>query len=272
MMYKDNFVLAVKCGGKVLREFKDNVYIPFGSEYSLYLKNLFTRRAKARIWIDGKEATEDVDLIIPANTGIDLERFIKDGNLKAGNKFKFIERTAGVEAHRGIQAEDGLLRVEFSFEVAPAPVRPLYGYRKNGILGIPIGTGDATPCSGTDYYSTCNSNGSLTKSLSRNIGETACDSSSHIISEVTGTSSFVNEAGITAMGSVSEQSFVEVTAFQTEIEKHVIILKLLGETAESAKVVEAVTVKHNPKCTSCGKTNKAKNKFCIECGTGLIIA
>jgi hypothetical protein len=35
MMYSNKLAVAIKANGKVLREFKDEVYIPFGQEYSL---------------------------------------------------------------------------------------------------------------------------------------------------------------------------------------------------------------------------------------------
>ena len=38
MMYANKLVASLKANGKILREFKDNVYIPFGSEYSFLLK------------------------------------------------------------------------------------------------------------------------------------------------------------------------------------------------------------------------------------------
>jgi len=42
MMYESKLAAAIKVDGKVLREFKDTVHIPFGSEYTVLLKNLNT--------------------------------------------------------------------------------------------------------------------------------------------------------------------------------------------------------------------------------------
>jgi len=115
-MFNKQLVTCVKVAGKILKEKGDKVFIPFGSEYSLYLKNLNSLRAAVRIEIDGQSVTDGQDLIIQPNSSVDIERFIKNGNLSSGNKFKFIERTGKIEAHRGIGGEDGLLRVEFQFE------------------------------------------------------------------------------------------------------------------------------------------------------------
>ena len=81
----------------------------------------------------------------------------------------------------------------------------------------------------------------------------------------------LNDAGITVPGSISEQKFQVVAGFQTEDEKHVIILRLLGETADNKPVVKPVTVKAKPKCITCGRVNKATAKFCQDCGTALEI-
>ena len=39
-MYNSKLAVAVKHDGKVLREEGENVMLPFGSEYSLFIKNL----------------------------------------------------------------------------------------------------------------------------------------------------------------------------------------------------------------------------------------
>ena len=90
-MYSNKFASAIQVGGKILREFKDSVYIPFGSEYNIVLKNLNTVRALVTVTIDGKTAIED--LVVPADSQVILERFF-NGNVHTGNKFKFIEATS----------------------------------------------------------------------------------------------------------------------------------------------------------------------------------
>ena len=80
-----------------------------------------------------------------------------------------------------------------------------------------------------------------------------------------------SETGITVAGSKSEQKFSTVSSFTCEPDKHNIILRLLGETAENKTVRQPITVKAKPKCTTCGKQNKATAKFCSDCGTALEI-
>ena len=114
-MYNNKAAVAIKVNGKVLREFKDTVYIPFGSEYSILLKNLNTVRALINVYIDGDNVVPG-GLVLNAGQEVDLERAIRNGNMSEGNRFKFIERTSNIEDHRGIKLEDGLIRIEFQFE------------------------------------------------------------------------------------------------------------------------------------------------------------
>lgn len=114
MMYSHNFAAAIKVNNNILREFGDTVYLPFGSEYKILLKNLNTAKAKVTVNIDGQNVTGG-GLIIDSLQTVDLERFIRNGNLLEGNKFKFVERTSKIEDHRGIKMEDGLITINYEF-------------------------------------------------------------------------------------------------------------------------------------------------------------
>jgi hypothetical protein len=250
MMYNQKLVASIKSKGKVLREFKDTVYIPFASEYSILLKNLNVTRAVVNVFIDGENVVPGGLVIDPGRT-VDLERWIKNGNLSEGNKFKFIERTQAIEdGPRGIGIEDGLIRVEYQFEI-PRPILNIPTWNSSTLTrGISGSTGDwASPMGAT--YST---NASLN---SFNVTASAA--------------SFQNETGITVPGSKSTQSFQHVTVGALESTVHNIVLKLVGDLGNNKPVEKPVTVKHKPKCVTCGKQNKAHAKFCVECGTALEI-
>ncbi len=237
MMYESKLAAAIKVDGKVLREFKDTVHIPFGSEYTVLLKNLNTTRAVANVFIDGENAVPG-GLVIDPGREIDLERWIKNGNLTEGNCFKFIERTGSVEKHRGIGIEDGLVRIEFQFE---QPARPITWnttqiggiYPQGGIMrGMDVS------------YSTNSTLNSVTASAT----------------------SALSDVGITVPGSHSTQKFSTAYVGALESTKHSMVFKLFGGV-----MPEPITVKHKPKCITCGKHNKATAKFCSECGTALEI-
>jgi hypothetical protein len=249
-MYNQKLVASIKVKGKILREFKDTVYIPFSSEYSILLKNLHTQRAVVNVYLDGENVVPG-GLVIDPGRSVDLERWIKNGNLSEGNKFKFIERTQAIEdGPRGIKLEDGLVRIEYQFEI-PRPILNIPQWSSTTLTrGISGSTGDwASPMGAT--YST---NASLN---SMNVTASAA--------------SFQNETGITVPGSKSTQSFQHVTVGALDPTVHNIVLKLVGDLGNNKPVEKPVTVKHKPKCVTCGKQNRAHAKFCSECGTALEI-
>lgn len=248
-MYSNKLVASLKANGKILREFKDTIYIPFGSEYSILLKNLNSTRAVVNVFIDGDDIVP-MGLVLNPGQECDLERAIKNGNLNEGNKFKFIERSESVEAHRGIKIEDGLVRIEFQFEM---PVI----YATNSWTAIGGSNNRIYP-----------QNGILRNTSADWIypsGTVTCSTSVDTMDRGT------NDVGITVPGSKSTQSFQSVTVGALDPTKHTIVLKILGETSENQLIRKPITTKHKPKCITCGKQNKATAKFCTECGTALEI-
>jgi hypothetical protein len=282
MTYKSNFVCALKVGGKILREVGNQVELPFGSEYSVLLKNLHSVRAQAQITIDGTVAT--TWLILQPNSTLEIERFLRSDNLDRGNRFKFIERTEAVERGRGVKLEDGLIRIEFKKEKvyeAPKvtehhtyyhhhydPWYPYHPYRSyygrpwitwtgsQSVSGSSVGTGPIVAMN----------NVSLTRSSASpirvNMMKSVSSSQQMLMKDM-------NDAGITVPGSESNQKFVTVSDFSTE-QSEVITLKLVGYRGKM-KVEKPRTVDVKPRCSTCQKVNKPTAKFCVECGTSLEI-
>lgn len=247
MMYSEKMAFAIKCNGKVLREFKDTVYVPFGSEYTILIKNLNAVRALVKVEVDGQDVGNGTKFVVQANSSFELERSVVNNNLSQGNRFKFIERTSNIEDHRGIGVSDGLVRISFQFEKAPQQLvhpshHPFHNTWHSHLIG--------SPTASTAVLRSVRSASTVTASLSA----------------ATPTS----DVGITVPGSVSDQTFQSVSSFSVEDQTHVMVMKMLGETA-SDQVTEPVTVKAKTKCVTCGKFNKATAKFCSECGTALVI-
>ncbi len=130
-MYSNKFAACVKVGGKVLREDNGVTTLPFNAEYQVRLKNMASVRAMVKVEIDGTDVTDGTWLVLGPNSSMDLERFIKNGNWNSGNKLKFVKRTGKVEEHRGIKAEDGLVRIEYKFEKQPDPEVHTHHYHHN---------------------------------------------------------------------------------------------------------------------------------------------
>jgi len=284
MVYNPNKVVAcVKVGGRVLREDGDSVTLPFGSEYSVLVKNLNPVRIKCKVSIDGTDATDGLWLIVNPNDDLELERFIHNANLEAGNRFKFIERTSEIEEHRGIKAEDGLIRIEFQVEKRtvvdevihrthhtyiddydywPRPCWPRRRrwddtFFKSATLSRVSGSSEGnSPIRTMGMKGLCRSAETL---------ETSCDAKSDSIGY--NSFEFPNDKGITVPGSESSQKFTWGSSFETG-PSEVIVLKLRGAVAgRIAK--KAITVEMKPKCETCGRVNKTTSKFCANCGTAL---
>lgn len=311
-MYESKLVASLKANGKILREFKDTVYIPFGSEYSFLLKNLNTTRALINVFIDGEDMTPG-GLVLNAGQEVDLERSIKGGNLTEGNRFKFIERTSAIEdGPRGVKLEDGLVRIEFQFEKPPVSVNNLSTSQRDqlfrglnlnnlsGSIGSSEYPGIIDKYSQSTNTSWISASGATTNVSQMNVGgslrgvdwskngEVTAQAASAAIDKYSADNGIINkihahdgmatmdwmeapknDVGITVPGSKSTQKFQTTYMNAMEPEKHTIVLKLLGETADNKPVLQPVTTKHKPKCVTCGKQNKATAKFCTECGTAL---
>lgn len=295
-MYNQKLVASIKVKGKILREFKDTVYIPFASEYSILLKNLHTQRAVVNVYLDGENVVPG-GLVIDPGRSVDLERWIKNGNLSEGNKFKFIERTQAIEdGPRGIKQEDGIVRIEYQYEI-PRPViniadtiwkdqlyrgfnTPWYSTNATS-TGVSGGLGDrySVTASGATYSANVGgvmrgvdySNGEATKAAAAAAINSVSPQATEIHDGAATMDAYYNDVGITVPGSKSTQSFTHVNVGTLEAEKHSIVLKLVGDLGHNKPVTKPVTVAHKPKCTTCGKQNKAHAKFCVECGTALEI-
>lgn len=258
MMYKEKLAVAIKTAGRVLRENRELVYLPFGAEYSVFIKNLNTVRALVKVSIDGDDVGDGLGFIIgpttSTNNSLNIERFIKGGNLNEGNRFKFIERTKQIEDHKGIGIEDGIVRVEFNFEHKIHRVRPLV----------------SNEWQWDDPTHPYNFGGDLKRSATYDIHSTSSNSVSGPTMD-SYSADVQNDAGITVPGSVSDQHFVEGEYFPTEAETHVMVLKLVGETEDNRRVQHPVTVKTKKKCVTCGTKNRLMAKFCSNCGTSLNI-
>lgn len=242
MVFCRNFVAAVKVNGKVLRERSDHtVYLPFGSEYSILLKNLDSRRAAVRVEIDGADVLKGRRLIVEPNSRLELERFLED-DLDRGQRFRFVRKTREIAERRGDRLEDGLIRVEYWFEqpchyfawnhwTAPRYFDPFVVYGDNRTF---------------DYTVTAGGGGG-TLSCAGSCGGPAPDE------------------GVTVPGSQSGQLFQPGSIGLLESQSQVVVLRLKGYQAKKPLYVHSRLT-----CPTCGRRSKSSANFCSGCGTALL--
>jgi len=251
-MYHEKLVVAVRSGGKFLKEDGDCVYLPFKSEYSLRIKNLASTRAVVKVEIDGQDVLDGHRIVVLPNSYADLERFL-DKDMSHGHRFKFIERTNKISRHRGARMDDGLIRISYKFEKPLefvtvmnyntniyTPVPPHYPYYISSTMGFANVRGGNMSISCLD-----NKNVTLTSHMSK------------------------SDVGITVPGNHSSQQFQEVVPINNlDGTEHVMVIKLVGEIG-SVQVMTPIAKYDKAICATCGTKQPFTNKFCSDCGTNL---
>lgn len=229
MMYNAGLVGIVKCNGRILREDKELVYLPFNSEYSILLKNLDTRKCVAQISIDGIDVLDNQRVIIYPNSQTEVEGFLNRNIIK--NKFKFIKKTDEIFNYRGDRIDDGIIRIEYWFEKSIPVYTTFY---------------NSYPCF-LDY------------------GPSSLSSSCYL----NNISSSNTDPGITVKGSEVNQSVRYDKIDKLEYPSKVIILKLIGINNNGKEVKQPLTIQTKKICETCGRKSKSYIKYCQNCGTFL---
>ena len=238
MVYSKKFIAVIKHKGKILREFSNNtVKLPFGSDYSILLKNKEVCKALVNIMIDGRDVLDGNSLILEPNTSMELKGFIKNFTVK--NKFRFINKTKEISSYRGDFIEDGLIEIKYRFEQQPSH----------------------TLWSTVDYTyprTTWNSRDTI-------LGHNYCSSKS--LSNCS-----LDTSGITVKGELTDQEFATGSIGEIEAASHCIIIQLKGEFVSKIKrkrITKPITVKTKIKCPTCGRRWKSHLKYCGNCSTYL---
>jgi hypothetical protein len=292
MMYSQKFVTVLKVGGRILREFNNDgpescVLLPFGAHYSILVKNLESRPARLKVWVDGEDVLSGNGIIIPAGQEHELCGFMNSGG-KVTNRFKFIQKTEQIADHRGDRIDDGILRIEWQYE-KPQPVKiDIYEthhhwdhvhhypkpYWNPGWRGWPNPYWTWTrPLYGS---STGSATDSVTSSSSFHTGGLVnCSNTSGLVGErgaeaIMSTSPAPDE-GITVKGQELDHQYRTGYIGVLEPNKHTMIIRLKGTAVVAGeKVVAPVEVKTKVQCTTCGIMTKSGMKYCSNCGTNIV--
>ena len=271
MTYKKNFVVVIKNQGKILRENSEGlVRLPYLCEYSILLKNLNSKKALVKISIDGQSIGND--LVMEPNSTTEVKRFIE--NLDKGNSFRFIQKTKKIVEHRGDKIDDGMIRVEVTYEKDV----PSYTYYNYPIYYYPIYYPPIQPVWPNDISTVtwtansgdvvnCKTNTSYNNGQNNTTSDYTCRTDKPSVNFIN-TMELKNDEGITVKGSENHQKFHYGSIGQLEENSIVIVLRLQGYSGP-AQVTRPITVKTKMVCETCGKHNKSSNKYCSRCGTFL---
>lgn len=231
-MYLNSFVVCVIANGKIQKESTTGTCsIPFGSEYTIRLRNKNSRRAVCVLSIDGKNVSED-GFVIEAKSFIDIER-----PADSSARFKLVELDSeeahdqGLNAHQA-RPHHGLIQANFSLEKEYEPVK---------VVHVPYPVPYPPISWEIQYGGPLNDNirgplkshvlrgNPMTRSSSVNNVTTGTTNSAYNLSgDLSFTKTSVNtSAGVTVEGSQSNQRFREVH-FESDGVWTLISLRLLG--------------------------------------------
>ena len=285
MAHSQGFITVIKCRGKILREKDGVIYLPFDENYSIYMKNLRTKKVLVKISIDGDLAAS---LIIKGNSEVNLKRFVDD-NLKKGPRFKFIQKTSENIEKIGDSIEDGIIRLEYRFEKDKPEVREIkeiitqtdyqpWRYRPYVRPYVPSPPPpwpwfppywcESTWSSNNIY---CCSNSSSKKGDLIGTSNTPLEEREFGDLSLENASSPEDNEGKTVRGKTSKQKFNYGFIGDLEKNSHTITFQLKG-FFEDKKIKEPVTTKKKLRCSKCGFLNKSTMNNCGMCGHRLDLA
>ncbi len=253
-MYKNNFVVVIKYDGRILREIDGEVSLPFGSQYSILLKNKDSKKALVDIEVDGENVLTGKSLIMNGRTSQEIKGFMR--NMSVTNRFKFIHKTKEISNYRGDRLEDGLITVCYKFErEKPKPIM----IRKN--TG-PCDWVDPIPYPLSWPYSDI-------KYTSSPVYRSSSYKLDVPLGGFEGTVTMTAEDGITVKGSQIDQQYKYGDIGDLESRSYTITIQLKGITKYKKPVVRSITTKTKLRCPTCGRRSKSSSTFCYNCGTYL---
>jgi hypothetical protein len=264
-MFLKNFVVYLTVNEQVIRE-KENglVKLPFGTEYSICLKNLESRLATAKISVDGEDVLDGNELVVYPNNSVELKGFMKDNVAK--NKFKFIEKTKQIEDYRGNRPDDGLVRVEFKFQKQGPIVQQItYTYKYPHYYPYLY-----DPQTDYTFWTITNhsSNWGSGKGSSSGMRMASASLPTQDFVEYSNNYFVDNSDGLTVKGNQIDQQFSSTFVGEMESNSYTMVLKLTGYK-NGNKVEKELTTKDKIVCSTCGNQNKYNSKFCGSCGSFL---
>jgi len=280
-MYKQKFVAAIKVGGRILRENnpvmmlpRDKgsiVQLPFGSEYSILLKNLNTKKARVDITIDGEDVLDGNSLLLDPKETSELKGFMNGNTVK--NRFRFIEKTKQISDYRGDRIDDGIIDITFSFEEpvhqSTRILRKLLETGKDDVWKQPF---DYPYIYDKPMYNTsdCRGRGIVDTTQIANCILNSSNVSQHYTENncLYSSCNHINEDGITVKGTQIHEEYDNGFIGRTG-EQYNIVLRLIGRNSKNQIIQKPITTKTKLVCETCGTPNKSSKKFCGECGTCL---
>lgn len=285
-MYSNGFAFAIKCCGRPLSEFVHEggnaVYLPFGSDFELFLKNKHSKRAVVEMLVNGAKVYENGDLLIPGKSQITIEAF------QPSQKRLRFDREGCIGDYSPGDRDNGLVEVSFRLEeytpfytvprwdlwIPPQEIHHHHWHKKYDYYQPPMFTSDNTSWFCSSSLSEENAPQTRGGGLSAGISSY----SSNVNISATPSPSFTPsvplssdlEKGVVVEGSHSNQSTEEISVGPLCSWSTTFRIRLLG-SKEGETVKKAVTTKDTryKYCSNCSEKHKKTDNFCSKCGNKL---
>ena len=280
MAYSQRFVISLLVNGRVQKEFNDGtVELPFGSEYTLRLRNKHKdRRAVCKLFIDGDERSKNGYVIQP-NSYVDIR------NDSYGQGFMLVHPES-VEAQdegkdrRNTERLNGVIEGRFYLE-KEVPVKEVHHHHHHHPRPRPW------PWR-APYYLDSNAveakggpsgqSASATFGLSADAGSVECsaESAQHTNSSRSRKHKLMKSANLETVAGVTVDAGDKGQRFRAvdiDLEGDFVTVKLLvkgivgTEATEVAEIVDSSQTKSGSYCPNCGAKRKPRRaNFCGNCG------
>jgi len=282
MVYSSKFVAVVVCKGQIVRELREDsddvIRLPFGSDYSIRLKNLHSERAVVNIEIDGQDVLDGSRIVVNPNETADVEGFMEGSTVH--KKFRFIEKTQQISEHRGDFVEDGLIRISYRFEKPKPPLKFNHPYYYDCLDKIKKDIRRYGRRCDDEYSSNFYDNilGQNRPVITSSMGGTSssCDMEPLMRACVDAYSdndslskNAESDNGITVAGADTHQHFNTTYVGALETQTHSIVIRILGQTKEGKKFQRPKITRRKIQCPTCGTRSQSRIKFCSNCGTNI---
>lgn len=239
-MYNEGLAVTLLGAEGTFSEKKGLVYVPFGTEYKIRLKNTLDIPIVADILIDGEPAFNRSIYVRGRQT------IVLEGD-EDNYAFKFIKRTDKIKRHRGPKRNDSIVKIIFRKEIIPS-----MKYIGPWIVFDPWNN-DQPSLRRDPWYQP-----NITFDVSNNK------------IEATYTANTSEEGkGITTKGQEVDQHFVNVDSGVLSMDEYEVVLKLTGLYSDLEKVTKVKPTRKKIQCNVCGTHQKASHLYCCECGTNL---
>lgn len=269
MTYSNHFVVSILVDGQFLKELPDGTTsIPFGSTYTVRLKNKNYKRAKASLYID---EIHQGDFVVSGNSSVDIER-----PADIDRAFVFVRPTSQEAKAQGkdklLTGTKGVIRVKWFLEQERQtyiPYIPPYPKKVRPIEDNPWDTPWKPTYPSRPYPSYpqvwFGSTESPIYGCSNNAGSAEYGALGHTTNGSSSCSSPLRgiqaqstplEEGVTVKGEITNQQFTQVYLdWETDFVEMKLVLK--GFDGPPKKELRY--------CSNCGSERNKKHRFCGFC-------